>query len=80
MIFLGGTALHLEENMKINLLVLTSFHKTSNLSISRRCFSDDGNQKWTKVKNVRAGRVRLLQEPIFCPLSMQICDVLVAVA
>ena len=33
-------------------------------------------KKWTKVKNARAGRAKLL----FCSLNMQICDVLVAAA
>ena len=33
-------------------------------------------KKWTKMKNACAGRAKLL----FCPLNMQICDVLVAVA
>ena len=34
-------------------------------------------QKWTKVKDARAGRAKLL---FFFPLNMQICDVLIAVA
>ena len=33
-------------------------------------------KKWTKMKNARAGRAKLL----FCSLNLQICDVLVTVA
>ena len=72
---LVGTALNFGEKMKIYRRVMKFLIKTSNLFISRCCFAD-GGKKWTKVKNARAGRAKLL----FLLLNMQICDVFVAVA
>ena len=37
-------------------------HNTSNLVLSRCCFADDGKE-WTKMKNARAGRAKLLFLP-----------------
>ena len=73
---LVGTALNLGQKMKIYPQVMTLsikpqiwlFHVVVLLTTAK---------KWTKVKNARAGRAKLL---FFCPLNMQICDVLVAVA
>ena len=71
---LVARALNLGEKMKIYIHVLTSFHKTSNLAISRCCFADDGKEMDKSEK--RTCRACYC----FCPLNMQICDVLVVVA
>ena len=63
------------EKMKIYLQVLTSFIKHQ-IWLFHVVVLQTTAKKWTKVKNARAGRAKLF----FCPLNMQICDVLVAVA
>ena len=50
---------------------------TSNLVISRCCFSDDGQEIEKKIEKMH---VQSVQSYCFCSLNMQICDVLVAVA
>ena len=54
-----GTALHFRRENENSSSSADVLHKTKNLAISRCCFADDGNE-WTKVKNARAGRAKLL--------------------
>ena len=72
---LVGTALNLGQKMKKkkNLQLLTSFTKPQ-LWLFHVAVLQTTTKKWTKVKNVRAGRVKLF----FCLLNMQMCDVLVS--
>ena len=64
--------LNLGENMKIYVQVLTSSIK-SKIWLSHVLVLLTTAKKWTKIRNARAGRAKLL----FLALNMQICDVLV---
>ena len=71
---LVGTALNLGKKMKICSQVLMSYIKPE-IWLFHVAVLQMTAKKWTKVKNARAGRAKLL----ICPVNMQICDVLVAV-
>ena len=72
---LVGTALNLGEKMKIYPQVLTSLIKPR-IWLFLVVVLQTTAKKWTKMKHASAGCAKLL----FCPLNMQIFDVLVAVA
>ena len=71
---LVGTALNLGEKMKIYSQMLTFFIKLQ-IWLFHVVVLQTAAGKWTKGKNARAGRAKLL----FLPLNMQICDVLVSI-
>ena len=69
------TALNLEEKMKSYLQAMTFFIKPQ-IWIFNDVVLQATARKWTKVKT----HVQSVQRYCFCPLNMQICDVLVAVS